>query len=52
MIRGIINIGKIIRLKKTITLLLAITLILEAAFNTAHADLNKLIKITKNVSFH
>ena len=44
MIKRIITICRIYRLKKAITLLLAITLILEAAFNTAHADLNKLIK--------
>lgn len=44
MIKRIITICRIYWLKKAITLLLAITLILEAAFNTAHADLNKLIK--------
>lgn len=44
MIRGIINIGKIIRLKKTITIGLVAILVSEMVFNTAYADLNKLIK--------
>ena len=51
MIRGIINIGKKIRLKKTITIGLVAILVSEMVFNTAYADLNKRSKLVSAGSF-